>query len=390
MSRVRLGFIGAGQFVSASHLPPARASAIMEILAIADVNPATLAKHKADLPASVKFTTDYRKILDDAEIDLVIIGTRQDLHARLIVESLDAGKWVYCEKPMAETDDEIAAVLAAEGRSTGKLAIGLNRRFAPSYARAKVLMQAVPRPWFVTYRLMAPHLTTGDKDDFYRNRPRIIYEGCHILDLLCWFFDADPQRVYMTGDRYRNNCCTFEFSDGSSAMLLCGSVGSFCYPKEAMEIFGHGHTIAINDFVDMQVRGFKNEFDELYPLDRGAHAENIRKFGMDYYDICRVKEIQFNPDSMSLILDAGMTIESVRRPAGNAAMRAIDAYNRLSAPYFDSPDKGRTQALEHFAQCILDGTQPLTADGRAGARSTEIGLALLASLEAHQSVVYSG
>lgn len=380
MRKAQVGFIGAGQFISASHLPTARASQRMDVAGIADLNPAILAKHRADLPHA-RFTADYKELLRDPAIDLVVIGTRQDLHARLIVESLDAGKWVYCEKPMAETPEEIEAVLAAEKRAKGKLAIGLNRRFAPAYVQTKKLMQQTPRPWFITYRLMAPHLTTGEKDDFYRQRPRIIYEGCHILDLVCWLLDSDPMRVYMTGDRYRNNCCTLEYADGSNVMFLCGSIGSFALPKEQMEIFSAGHSIVVNDFVDMQVRGFKGEFDRQFALDRGAHAAMIQRFGIEYYEACRVKEILHNPESMDLLGRNQMTIDPLRRPVSRECQQAIDAYTELKPPYFDSPDKGRVQALEHFAECLLTGTTPDTADGIAGARSTQLGLTLLEAME---------
>jgi len=388
MRKVRVGFIGAGQFISASHLPTARASAQMEVAAIADVNPAILAKHRAELP-DVRLTVDYRDLLTDSGIDLIVIGTRQDLHARLIIESLDAGKWVYCEKPMAETPEEIDAVLAAEARAGGRLAIGLNRRFAPACVQAKQLMEQTRRPWFLTYRLMAPHLTTGEKDDFYRERPRIIYEGCHILDLVCWLLDGDPLRVHMTGDPLRNNCCTLEFSDGSNVMFLCGSIGSVCLPKERMEIFSHGHSIVINDFVEMQIRGFAGESDRRFPLDRGAYADEIERFGFEYYDACRVKEILLNRDSMNLLGQVGMSVEKVYRPISHECQHAIDSYRELKPPYYDGPDKGRMQALEHFAQCLLEGTKPDTADGRAGARSTMLGLALLKSLEKEIPITFS-
>ncbi len=386
MDKVRVGFIGAGQFISASHLPTVVQSDFMEVGTIADLNPSTLARHRKELP-NVRFTTDYRDVLADPRIDLVVIGTRQDLHARLIVESLDAGKWVYCEKPMAETPEEIEAVLAAERRNAGRLAIGLNRRFALAYAQAKHLMQQTPRPWFLSYRLMAPHLTTGEKDDFYRDRPRIIYEGCHILDLVCWFLDDSPVRVFMTGDRARNNCCIIEFADGSNVSFLCGSIGSFCLWKEYMEVFSKGYSIAVSDFIDMRVRGFPGEFDRQFALDGGTHAE-ICRFGFDYYEVCRVKEISYNSESMELIGGAGMAIEQVHRPMSQESREAAAEYHELKPPYFDSPDKGRKQALDHFAGCLRSGQVPQNADGVAGGRSTLLGLALIQSLEAGVPIEY--
>ena len=134
MKKVQVGFIGAGNFVSAHHLLTVRDSKIMDIRAIADLDEERLKKHSSNMEVGYT-TTDYKKVLEDPEIDMVVVGTKQNLHARFIVESLDAGKWVLCEKPMAETEEETQAVLDAEERNPGKLAIGFNRRFSPAYAR---------------------------------------------------------------------------------------------------------------------------------------------------------------------------------------------------------------------------------------------------------------
>ena len=92
--KARVGFIGAGGFISANHLLTARDSQWMEIAAIADLNEETLARHASRMPVGYT-TTDYRRLLAAPAIDLIIIGTKQDLHARLTIESLDAGKWAF-------------------------------------------------------------------------------------------------------------------------------------------------------------------------------------------------------------------------------------------------------------------------------------------------------
>lgn len=85
----------------------------MTVHAICDLDPKRLAEHEAEYhPRYV--TAAYRRVLQDSEVDFVIIGTKQDLHARLIRESLAAGKWVMCKKPMAETVEESRLVLEAE------------------------------------------------------------------------------------------------------------------------------------------------------------------------------------------------------------------------------------------------------------------------------------
>ncbi|MCK5801884.1 MAG: Gfo/Idh/MocA family oxidoreductase [Lentisphaeria bacterium] len=378
--QVRVGFIGAGGFISAHHLLTVRDSGIMEIRAIADIDEARLAKHAANMPIGYT-TTDYKKLLADPEIDLIVIGTKQDLHAQFIVESLDAGKWVLCEKPMAETAAETQAVLTAEARNPGRLAIGFNRRFAPAYADAKRLLRDVPRPWYINYRLMYPN--PGKRKGFYADQPRMLYEGCHILDLACWLLDERPRRVFMTGDPFLNNCCILDYPDGSQLSFLCGSMGSVCLWKEYMEVFGGWTGITVSDFVDMRVRGFPGERDRVYAPYMGEHAKEIQRFGFDFYEQYKVHAFQqTNPGYAEAY---GMDLVPVQRPVA-APFDVTDYKHETPDLWGFTPDKGWIPAVEHFAQCFLDGTTPDNADGKAGALATDLALALLESLESGQAV----
>lgn len=385
MSKAQIGFIGAGGFTGAHHLLTARDSAVMEIRAIADLDTSTLATHASRMAIGYT-TTDYRKVLADPDVDIVIIGTKQDLHSRLIIESLDAGKWVHCEKPMAETQEDGAAVIAAEDRNPGRLSIGFNRRFAPAYVEARRLMRAVRRPWFIDYRLMAPNIIKEKAGrDYYAKRERILYEGTHILDLMYWLLEAPPERVFMTGDRCFNNCCLLEYADGSRVSFMCGSMGSHCFGKEHMAWFASYGAIAIDDFVDMKVRGFKGEYDRVFPPHLGEHAEAVRRHGLDFFETYRVARM-LKDDSLSQCCDEmGIVIEEVRRPGDQAF--DVTEYGPVHPDLWSFiPDKGWVDSIEHFVRCYLAGETPQNADARAGAMSTDLALALLESLETGQPV----
>jgi predicted dehydrogenase len=379
MTLAQIGFIGCGNFIRNNHLLTARDSENMEIRAIADLDKDVL----ADVSARMKVgytTTDYKKLLDDRDVDIVVIGTKQNLHAKFIVESLDAGKWVYCEKPMAETEEETQAVLAAEQRNPGKLAIGFNRRFAPAYSEAKKLMAEVQRPWFIHYRLMWKVPVAYKK--FHDANPHILYEGCHILDLVCWLLDSVPRRVYMTGDRGSNNICTFDYSDGSRVSFMCGSMNSVMFNKEYMEIFGHHKAIAVNDFIEMKIRGFEGQTDRLFSTYRGNHAEEIKKYGIDFYEAYKVQE---EIDRFGPFHEADEIVEPLKKALPYNFDISQYSHDNPEVWAF-IPDKGWRVALEHFAQCFLDGRRPDNADGKAGALVTRVALALLESVDTGQPV----
>ncbi|MBR0460282.1 MAG: Gfo/Idh/MocA family oxidoreductase [Victivallales bacterium] len=381
MKQAKVGFIGAGSFVSGYHLLTARDSRNMHIQAIADINEETLRVQTAKFhPTYV--TTDYQRLLKDPDIDLIIIGTKHDLHAKLIIEALDAGKWVFCEKPMAQDDAEARAVLEACRRNRGRLAIGFNRRFSPAYRELKRLIQSTPKPWFFYYRQMCPYI---NKADFYYNQAHILYEGSHILDLAHWLMDALPVRLNMTGS-LENNCVQMEFEDGSQFMLLCGTLGSYSYWKEQLEFCAENHAINIADMVDMRVRGWPGEFDRLFPPYLNEKKEEVLKYGFDFYDCLRSELVYRNKE---FIQKWNIPMEHVRRPATLPPPYDIDEYRKENPElqiFF--PDKGWRQSLIHFADCLLNGSEPENASGVDGAVSTEIAMALLDSLQKRQRVIF--
>lgn len=379
MKKAKIGFIGAGNFISANHLLTARDSRHMEIAAIADLDEARLVHHQSRMQVGY-VTTDYKRLLSDPEIDIMIIGTKQDLHAGMIVESLDAGKWVLCEKPMAETDEQCQAVLAAQKRNKGKLAIGFNRRFAPAYVEARHLMKDIPRPWYINYRLMYPNPDKHDEKSFYATHPRILYEGCHILDLVSWILEDIPTRVFMTGDEILNNCCILEYQDGSQVSFMCGSMGSYCLWKEYLEIFGTYAAVTVQDFVDMRVRGIPGGKDMLFAPYRGEHAEEVLKWGFDFYETYKVKEMIARQEWLVLYKsESNMCIDAVQRPV--AVPFHVEDYSTNDPDLWAFvPDKGWQSSLEDFAACFLEGREPANADAEAGQLSTKIALALLESL----------
>lgn len=380
MKKINIGFIGAGAFISSTHLKTAGEADFINIAAIADLNEDLLAAHtkKYDIGYT---TTDYKKVLADKDIPLVVIGTKQDTHARLIVESLDAGKWVWCEKPMCETPEEAEAVLAAEKRNPGKLAIGFNRRFAPSVQKALEIMHSkMPRPWIINYRLQSNGgYKTSTKDTFYHNRAHIVYEGCHHLDLISYIMQEVPERVFMSGTDDENDISILEYSDGSRFVFTCTShAGAALLEKEVMEIFSQGGSISIREFTEMRVRGVEGEQDYLFAPCRCPADDMILKYGFNAWHAFQSRLVE--PDR-----SPSQPIPAVKLPCREQPfLEEIENIyqNMKSLPYQDrnfQVAKGWTEAFEHFARCCMENTEPQTANGAAGKLANDIAFALLES-----------
>jgi predicted dehydrogenase len=125
--RIRVGAIGTG--VRGSYLAPVFASnPDCEVVAVCDVFKPHRDQTTAALPAPADSVVDYRRILERKDVDAVLIATPDHWHAPMIIESTQAGKDVYCEKPLSNNID--AATRAVEAvRTSGRVVqIGLQQR----------------------------------------------------------------------------------------------------------------------------------------------------------------------------------------------------------------------------------------------------------------------
>ena len=135
-NKLNVGIIGAGRIGKvhaesiAFRLPEAR------ILAIADVNreAAEAVAARCGIPS---VTESPEEILANPAIEAVLICSSTATHAGLIVQAAQAGKHIFCEKPIAHSLSEIDLALAAVAEAGVKLQIGFNRRFDANFARVR-------------------------------------------------------------------------------------------------------------------------------------------------------------------------------------------------------------------------------------------------------------
>lgn len=138
MKKLNVGIIGAGRIgqVHAKsityHIPQAK------IVAISDIyyDGAKKVAESLGIPNAYE---DYHKILNNPEIDAVLICSSTDTHADIAVEAAEAGKHIFCEKPVDLTVAKIKKVIAAVEKAGVKLQIGFNRRYDHNFAEIKRL-----------------------------------------------------------------------------------------------------------------------------------------------------------------------------------------------------------------------------------------------------------
>jgi myo-inositol 2-dehydrogenase/D-chiro-inositol 1-dehydrogenase len=138
---IRFGVIGAGRIgkIHAENL--ARRIPGATVTAIADpmVESAQEVAARLGIPACY---ADYHAILNDPAIEAVAICSSTNTHAQIIIEAAQAGKQIFCEKPIAYDLARIDAALAAVEKAGVKLQIGFNRRFDPNFRKVRDLVAA--------------------------------------------------------------------------------------------------------------------------------------------------------------------------------------------------------------------------------------------------------
>jgi predicted dehydrogenase len=120
METIRVGIIGAGGITQYGHLPAYKNTPGVEVAAIADINEKKLAYVADKFGVPQKFT-DYQEMLEQADIDAVSICTPNYLHREMSINSLNAGKHVLCEKPVAVTGEEAGSLLDIEPQVNTKI-----------------------------------------------------------------------------------------------------------------------------------------------------------------------------------------------------------------------------------------------------------------------------
>jgi myo-inositol 2-dehydrogenase/D-chiro-inositol 1-dehydrogenase len=133
---LRFGVIGAGRIGKihaenlATRIPRVEVAAIADV----DLNAAQDVAAHLHIPVAVE---DYHAILSDPTIDAVAICSSTDTHAKIVIEAAQAGKQIFCEKPIALDLETIDAALDAVEKAGVKLQIGFNRRFDPNFSKVR-------------------------------------------------------------------------------------------------------------------------------------------------------------------------------------------------------------------------------------------------------------
>lgn len=280
-AKIGVALVGAGGFAQRTHLPNLlKLSAFYSIDYIVD-RKSEQALSVGKKYGAAKIGTDYREMLDDVNVDLVIITTQHNNHAEIVAESLRAGKSVLVEKPLAISLEQYKEVVKTlEDFPNANLFVGFNRRYSPFISKLKPHLTGSPK--FINYRVNAGII----KADHWIQDPligggRLIGEVCHFIDLINYMvgwpvtnfqissIPVDKKKVHS----HDNYSIILSYSDGSIGQINYTSLGSKSLSKERIEVHADSISIVIEDFVKMTSFGIPNLTMEVKESNKGHLAE---------------------------------------------------------------------------------------------------------------------
>ncbi|HEY5397129.1 MAG TPA: bi-domain-containing oxidoreductase [Trebonia sp.] len=253
-----VGLVGAGAFAIGTLLPALRAAGFRRLAAVGSAGGLSAAR-AAQRHGFEKAAAGADAVLADPDVTVAVIATPHDTHAVLAVAALTAGRHVWCEKPVALTEDELDAVRAAWRESGRVLAIGFNRRWSPAVAAARRALAGVAAPKLVVYRVAAGPVP---ENHWYRDRRqggRLLGEVCHFVDTAQALVGASIEDVTaLAGGGHRGPAddavVALRFADGSLATIGYGSAVPSA-GKEWIEVHAGEHRIVIDDFRSVTADG---------------------------------------------------------------------------------------------------------------------------------------
>ena len=283
---INLGLIGAGNFASAITLPNLKKNKAYHFTGLCDNS--TVIAHATGKKYGFRFiTSDPDELLKSPDINTVIINTRHNTHAGLVIKSLQNNKQTFVEKPLAINETELNEIRDAYLSSLVTchvslvLLVGFNRRFSPLIQKMKSALGS--HTCALNYRINAGVIPLHSWiQDPLIGGGRIIGEVCHFIDTCSFLTGGLVKSVMSTVVRKDDQSIPDEdnvnilliYDNGSTATITYVAYGNKSMPKEYIEVFANGIAIQMTDFRKLTIfKGSRKQKFSNANQDKGFQTE---------------------------------------------------------------------------------------------------------------------
>jgi predicted dehydrogenase len=289
--------IGCGQLARGQHIPNLAASTRAVLHTCCDVDEQALALCRDEYGAR-KTCGDFEQVFADPEIEAVVVATTEKLRLPILRAACEAGKAVYCEKPVAATLEQLGEIHRLVRESNIPFCVGHNRRSSPAMLDANRIFRGhmdapQPQPWrfdregparpaLAEDAAVGMHIRINDDwyswkawalDKTHAPHGAMLFEMTHFTDICNWMIDAEPLEAtaYRSGEL---NCgVILGYDDGSVATIGMYGNGTFGYMKELYEMFGRGGAVIVDHMLEVRTAGIESApARTTYPMLKDRHG----------------------------------------------------------------------------------------------------------------------
>jgi myo-inositol 2-dehydrogenase/D-chiro-inositol 1-dehydrogenase/scyllo-inositol 2-dehydrogenase (NAD+) len=204
MDKLKLCLIGAGRAGMVHARNYQFEISNTKIVAVVDANKKVAEEAAKELNTS-NFFIELEEALAGVEFDAVCIGAPTFVHAETVIRAADAGKHIFCEKPLSTTLKEAEQMEKAIKRNNVKFQIGFMRRFDQNFLKAKKIIDQgeIGNPILVKSVGRGPGLPPQWYCDVKRSNGLLAEVNSHDFDSLRWLSGSDYEQVYALADNFK-------------------------------------------------------------------------------------------------------------------------------------------------------------------------------------------
>ncbi len=288
---VKIAVIGTGRIGSVHTRDLIQSIPEAEVVAICDIR-LEVAQAVADELGIERVVKDYHELLEDKEIEAVLIATNTDTHAFIVKDSANAGKQIFCEKPLALNLSDIDDVMEIVEKTGIKLQVGYNRRFDKSFRHVREVVKSgeLGQPCVL-------RITNRDPEP-----PTIEYartSGGMFLDMSIHDFDmvrfqiGEVDEVYAIGNvliapflkeigDVDIDIITLRFANGAIGSIDNSRQCTYGYDQRLEVFCVNGVAIAGNEYENTVIKGNSE----------GYHSAKLPRFFIQRFADCYVEEVR--------------------------------------------------------------------------------------------------
>jgi myo-inositol 2-dehydrogenase/D-chiro-inositol 1-dehydrogenase len=291
MNNVKVGIIGMGR-IGKIHLENL-CTKIGGVEVVAVVNPSIKGQKYASKFGVTQVSNDVSILFDNHEIDAILICSPSDTHAHYAIQAAEAGKAIFCEKPIDMSLERAIEVVAKVKEHQVPMMVAFNRRFDPDFAKVQKLVADGK-----IGNIQSLHIISRDPGpppiDYIKKSGGLFKDmTIHDFDMARFIMGSEVVEVFATGSCMIDSeigkvgdidtaMITLRFENGATAVVENSRKAVYGYDQR-LEVFGSNGMLKIENPLKTNVSGSDES---------GTHADVNLNFFIDRYEASYLLEMQ--------------------------------------------------------------------------------------------------